>query len=159
MTKLDANEITATKVNETILEKAERIVMGDREEEYGHPAENHECTADMWNAYLRRKKMATPLGGFHIDSEDVCILNILQKISRYANNRGKDTLVDIAGWARCIERIGEYGDINANEWEDETPHAFAADILSTDDRKGLDRRCSRCERPLSHSIHRIGKSA
>ncbi len=94
---------------ETILEKAERIVMGDREERYGPPKENHTCTAALWNAYLDRRKWAatnkTGAAFYTITPEDVCFLNILQKISRCANTITKDNLADMAGWARCVERI------------------------------------------------------
>jgi len=91
--------------NETILEKAERIVMKDREEMYGHPRDNHKCTAEMWNAYLKRRRIVTHQLEPRLNAEDVCFLNILQKISRCANTITKDNLADIAGWARCVERI------------------------------------------------------
>lgn len=94
---------------ETILEKAERIVMGDREEMYGHPKDNHQCTAELWNAYLKRRKQTMPYADALISDElvptDICFLNILQKVSRCANKISKDSLADIAGWARCVERI------------------------------------------------------
>jgi len=132
---------------ETILEKAERIVMKDREEMYGHPKDNHGCTAAMWTAYIIRKLEVTGPGReFSFDAEDVCFLNILQKISRCANTITKDNLVDIAGWARCVERIM---DGLGNKDEDEgIQHAFIANVEG-----GQRDICERCRQPKSHHFH------
>ena len=92
--------------NETILEKAERIVMGNREERYGPPKENHTCTAELWNAYLKRRRhVAEDVMAYQLTPEDICMPNILQKVSRCAHTITKDNLADMAGWARCVERI------------------------------------------------------
>jgi hypothetical protein len=80
-----------------ILDEAARITSWDRNIDYGHPKDNHACTAELWNAYLARR---TAAGSGSIDAEDVCILNILQKVSRHAWRRTRDNRVDIAGWAR-----------------------------------------------------------
>lgn len=82
-----------------ILDKAKNIVHGDRNEAYGHPADNHGLTAKYWSIYLKKE----------ITAVDVCFLNILQKISRSQNGVDKnlDSLVDIAGYAANIEMIME----------------------------------------------------
>jgi hypothetical protein len=86
----------------TILTRAQDVVDGDRQDDYGHPKDNHSCTAALMEAYMRRKWDDAP--GF--DATDVCIFNILQKISRLAHTPGhRDSLVDIAGWARNIEML------------------------------------------------------
>jgi len=83
-----------------ILKTAESIVNGDRRRDYGHPRDNHGCTAALWRAYLLRRGNALEAGGcVSVDAYDVCMLNILQKISRAANRRTDDTLVDIVGYA------------------------------------------------------------
>ena len=73
-----------------VLDEAQAIVDGPRRETYGIPMENHTRTAMMWSAYLK-----TP-----ITPRQVCMLNVLQKISRDAYSPKHDNLVDIAGWAR-----------------------------------------------------------
>ncbi len=89
----------ASTKTETVLDEAARIVDGPRRISYGTPRENHECTAAMWSAYLGRT----------ITAQDVCMLNILQKASRGAHQvrsgryLERDTLVDIAGYARNAE--------------------------------------------------------
>jgi hypothetical protein len=91
-------------IRETILTEAAEATSGDRQRDYGHPAENHHTTAEMWQAYLRRKYSV--LVGF--TSRDICMMNILQKISRDANAPKRDNLVDIAGYARNCEMIEGY---------------------------------------------------
>lgn len=88
---------------ETVLEEAARLVDGDRNAAYGDPAGNHGTTAAMWNAYLQRRGV---LNG-ELDAHDVCLLNILQKCSRDAHDRRRDSLVDIAGYARNAELSGD----------------------------------------------------
>ena len=90
----------------SVLDEAARLVHGDRQEAYGHPADNHACTAAMWNAYLERR------GAFDenfpgLTARDVCWLNILQKASRDAHEPKRDNLVDTAGWAANADMVGE----------------------------------------------------
>ena len=85
-----------------VLEEAAHIVKGPRQEAYGPPGPNHQCTADMFSAYLERKYGWTRT---ELDAEDVCWFNILQKISREAHQPSRDNLVDIAGYILNVERI------------------------------------------------------
>jgi len=87
-----------------ILKKSESIVNGERFESYGHPSENHACTADLWSAYLSRK-LCRPV---QVDVRDVCQMNILQKISRDANAKKEDNIVDIIGYALNIAIDEDY---------------------------------------------------
>ena len=86
-----------------VLEEANDIVHGNRNEAYGHPKDNHTTTALFFSHFLQRKYGVgtTPL----LDAEDVCFFNILQKISRSAESYRRDNLVDIAGYAANIEMI------------------------------------------------------
>lgn len=77
------------KKKQTILEEAAAIVSGPRREAYGHPAENHGRTAQLWATYL----------GCTVTARDVCMLNVLQKVGRDKHKPGRDNLVDIAGYA------------------------------------------------------------
>jgi hypothetical protein len=89
--------------DETILEEAARITSGDRNKDYGPPEVNHGCTARMVAAYLSRKYDRE----VEFDAEDVCIFNVLQKISRDANLPKRDNLTDAAGYLRNLEMIRE----------------------------------------------------
>lgn len=89
------------KDGETILDEAARITSQDRNRSYGHPLDNHSLTAEFWTGFLRRRGLLKD--GKSLCYSDVCMLNILQKISRYANMPTRDGLVDIAGFSRNIE--------------------------------------------------------
>lgn len=89
-------------IKETVLEEAERIVGGDRNDAYGHPAVDFACIAAMWNAYLIKR-----FGCGDLTSRDVAMLMIMLKTAREARKPGRDNLVDIAGYARCAERLDE----------------------------------------------------
>jgi hypothetical protein len=90
-----------------ILDMAQEATSGDRRRDYGHPKLNHQCTADLWSAWLSRK-LGKPIV---LTPEDVCHLNILQKSSRAASGKTTlDTWVDIAGYARNGEIVCDPGD-------------------------------------------------
>jgi len=104
----------------TILDEAAEITAGDRQKFYGHPRDNHGCTAALWSAYLLRRVQSRlremgehPEDGrelehiLTLDARDVCWLNILQKASRDANLRKRDNLTDTAGYARNAEMVEE----------------------------------------------------
>lgn len=40
---------------DTILSEATRHVTGARNQDYGHPLDNHTCTADLWSRWLERR--------------------------------------------------------------------------------------------------------
>lgn len=71
------------------LAQATKLVYQDRRKDYGTPLENHKRTAELWSNYL----------GVSLTARDVCMLNILQKVSRDRFKPLADNLVDIAGYA------------------------------------------------------------
>lgn len=84
------------------LEQAIEITRGARQITYGHPLDNHGTTADLWSAWLRRRFGDGPI---ELIAEDVCTLNILQKLSREAGVHCADNWVDTAGYTRNVEMI------------------------------------------------------
>ena len=81
----------------SVLEEAQEIIHGPRRDDYGHPLDNHGLTAAFWESHLGEK----------VTAEDVCFMNIMQKISR-ARTTGKitrDTLIAICGYALNLEMI------------------------------------------------------
>src|SRR5574338_1117994 len=73
-------------------------IIKERGRDYGPPSENHSCTAKMWNAYLNRRYGNSRSALLALDAEDVCWLNVLQKISRQAHVRKRDNKVDVIGF-------------------------------------------------------------
>jgi hypothetical protein len=87
--------------HESALAEAHGLVNGARQQSYGHPLDNHTTTAEMLAAYVERKY------GIRIpfDAEDVCWFNVLQKVSREANDPKRDNRVDVAGYVENVEMI------------------------------------------------------
>lgn len=85
------------------LEEANDIIHGERNKAYGHPLDNHSTTAAMWSSYLERKYGMEEI----LDARDVCMMNILQKVSRDANMEKRDNVVDIIGYGGNIDMIDE----------------------------------------------------
>lgn len=100
--------MTQTPMDEmgSILQAAVKAVTGPRNEAYGPPHLNHGCTAALWRAYLQRRFGLV----LDLDGRDVCLMNVLQKISRDAHCRQTDNLIDIAGYAEnavhCPDHLG-----------------------------------------------------
>ena len=85
--------------------KSIQEIVTERGASYGPPAENHARTAGLWSAYLRAR--ASGSSALALTPDDVCFLNILQKIARSLSDAGPspDTLLDIAGYAKNIELL------------------------------------------------------
>ena len=82
------------------LEEAERLTSTERREDYGPPHENHARTATLWSAYLHARGRPAALS-----PEDVCWLNILQKISRECHAPKQDNLTDAIGYILNIQEM------------------------------------------------------
>lgn len=83
------------------IERARRLVYGDRGHVYGHPAEDFARTAGMWRA----------LFGWEVEAKDVPLAMICVKLSRLRQTPDhEDSPVDIEGYAEAywmvIERLG-----------------------------------------------------
>jgi len=102
---LDAESLKP--IDETVLEEAERLVCGDRNDCYGHPRVDFDCIAAMWNAYLQKQARNTPDLLPVLDGRDVAMLMIMLKVAREAHAPKRDNIVDIAGYCRCAERLDE----------------------------------------------------
>jgi hypothetical protein len=91
-------------VTKTILEQANELIFGDRNKHYGHPRNNFQCIAGMWNNYIVQRRA---LGFAHLESRDVAMMMVLMKVARDANMPKEDNLIDIAGYAGCAARLDE----------------------------------------------------
>ena len=88
-----------------VLQTAEKMVNGDRQDDYGTPENSFETIANLWYAYLgdRLKTGITP--------HDVAAMMALLKIARIASGHGKnDNWVDLAGYAACGGELQEAWD-------------------------------------------------
>lgn len=80
--------------NETILDEAKRIVYGDRNESYGDPADDFANIAKMWSVVFGQQVSITQVG----------LAMACLKIARHLHKPKRDNLVDLAGYAACLER-------------------------------------------------------
>lgn len=79
----------------SLLVEAEGIINGQRRLDYGGPLESFGRIAHMWAAYLGRG----------LSAEDVANLMILLKVCRAQQGFHRDSYVDIAGYAGCVDLI------------------------------------------------------
>ena len=86
-----------------ILRAAEKIVSGERQEQYGSPEDNFAVIARYWECYLdARTKNSGSDATFTLDADDVAAMMILFKVGRLSTGAGSaDTWIDIAGYAAC----------------------------------------------------------
>ena len=77
------------------LERAAKIVQGQRQFDYGNKYENHENIAKLWSAYL----------GYEVSPHDVAICMLLVKVARLKHRKTEDCYVDMAGYAAIAGEI------------------------------------------------------
>lgn len=86
---------------QSILEEAEGIINGDRADDYGSALESFTRIGKLWE----------PVLGIPVTAEQVCIALIELKVARAMHDIDekrpikRDTIVDIAGYAGCLEKI------------------------------------------------------
>ncbi len=85
-------------VNQTILEEANGLIYGPRQDAYGHPVDDFTRTGRMWGAIL---------GIPDVPPEKVGLCMVAVKISREVNRPKRDNRTDMAGYAGCVDRIAE----------------------------------------------------
>jgi len=88
---------------ESVAQEAQRLVNGVRDQQYGLPHLNWGDTVEMMNAYLHGRGLLPR--DKSLDAQDGAMLMVCVKLSRQANKRQRDNLVDIAGYALVTERI------------------------------------------------------
>lgn len=82
----------------TILQEADSVVNGDRQDDYGAPEDNLANIAQGWNGYL------SAVSSRPLDGRDVGNMMAILKAIRDANRPKRDNLVDGAGYFECADR-------------------------------------------------------
>lgn len=83
---------------ETILEEAERLTSTEKPDAYDHPADNFRRLGIVWGVLLDRAP---------IEPERVALMMAAHKLVRQSHKHGRDNLVDLVGYIRCVEKIGD----------------------------------------------------
>lgn len=86
-----------TDTHQSVLAEAQGLVHGERNKAYGHPLHDYSRTAGMVNAMLAHK-LKEPL-----TAEDLGMVMCCVKLSRQQNAPKRDNLVDLAGYAECVQ--------------------------------------------------------
>ena len=85
----------------SILQEAEEVTSGDRNEAYGHALDNHLDIAAIWSVILRKSLKE----GVNVSPEQAALMMIGLKIAREGHAHRRDNLVDMAGYAKCADEI------------------------------------------------------
>jgi len=80
---------------ESILQEAERLINGDRREEYGDVKDSFNNIAAGWSVSF----------GKEVTGKQVALAMAWLKICRENNKSKRDNIVDIAGYAALIEKL------------------------------------------------------
>jgi hypothetical protein len=81
---------------ETILQEADRIVNGQRAQDYGSVSESFSAIAVGWSSIAKTT----------ITADQVALMMIWLKVCRANNNtKHKDSWLDIAGYVACWEKM------------------------------------------------------
>lgn len=83
-----------------ILEEANKLTSKDRQKAYGHPYHDFNRTAIFWSEILKAR----------VTAPQVALCMIAVKLSREVNAHKRDNLTDIAGYARTLEMVYEFGE-------------------------------------------------
>lgn len=86
---------------ETLLQEAQRLVHGDRGDNYGHPIEDFGRTAGMLTHLLSDKLRKDVT----LTARDVWMIMVCVKLSRERNRPKRDNRVDIAGYAETGQMV------------------------------------------------------
>lgn len=81
--------------------QAEKLVLGDRNESYGNPADDYAKTAGAWSALLIHKLKP----GCVITAKEAILMMAVLKISREFNKPKPDNLIDAHGYLDCAEWV------------------------------------------------------
>lgn len=88
--------------NDPLLLRAQKLICGDRQRDYGDKLQNFAQTAMIWTGIVAHK--LSP--GQTITPEDVCLMMIGLKMSRLAKSPDhKDSVLDIAGYTGCYDML------------------------------------------------------
>lgn len=80
---------------QSVLGEAEAIINGARREAYGPAEKSFAVIAMHWSAIL----------DMSVTPAQVVLCMIALKMVRYGQSQGRDSVVDMAGYAGCLEKI------------------------------------------------------
>ena len=82
-------------ISKEILEEANKLIGGDRNDDYGDKLTNHQNIAALWSVFLRK----------NITPHDVAMCMALVKVARLMHAHKKDSYLDLAAYAAIAGEI------------------------------------------------------
>lgn len=79
----------------TILQIAQDLIYGDRQQQYGSATKNFSDMAKMWSVII----------GTEVSPEQVVLCMASLKICRYNHSKTIDSAVDLCGYAGILEKL------------------------------------------------------
>jgi hypothetical protein len=80
---------------ETVIQEADRIINGQRRQDYGGAKESFTRIATLWG----------PILGMDVTPQQVALCMVQLKIARFVNGSQRDSVVDIIGYAALLAKI------------------------------------------------------
>jgi len=101
--RVDLRRPASKEADRSPCRRALDLVYGDRQRDYGHPADNWGRIARYWSAYLFNRFGISVL----VEPRDVGWMNILQKIARDNEQELAENIDDTAGYAEGMHLVAE----------------------------------------------------
>lgn len=84
-------------ISQKILEEANKLIGGNRNDDYGDKLTNHKNIAALWSIFLRKK----------ITAHDVAMCMALVKVARLMHAHKTDSYIDLAAYAAIAGELNE----------------------------------------------------
>lgn len=82
---------------ESCVDEAKRLVLGDRNQSYGNPANDYAKVAKLWSGLLH------PILKRDITIEEAILMMVTLKLAREVHAHKRDNVVDAHGYLLCYE--------------------------------------------------------
>jgi len=96
-------------MEDSILQEAEKIINGERQDNYGKPEDSFKIISDFWNVYIRHKiGIEVPL-----ESIDIAHMMALFKVARMLGQKSsRDNYTDACGYlAIAADRLTRWPEL------------------------------------------------
>ena len=80
---------------ERLFTKAQEIINGKRQDQYGNPGDAFKTIAILWNDYFQDTNL--------FDARDITFMMVLMKMAREMHKHKRDNLIDMTGYLGLLD--------------------------------------------------------